>query len=65
MSRKRLMKEMDAKEVLMWMSYEMTVDRDTRERLQNEIALEAAENQTSEEEARLVKALLTGLGGNT
>ena len=58
------MQEMDAREVLEWMAYEMTIDPDTRERLDREIESDHQKALSDEERGLMIKQILCGLVGS-
>ncbi len=58
MSRKQLMREMDANEVFKWMAYEMSVDPERRKIYLVEIQEEQAKYMTDEERARILKNMI-------
>lgn len=63
MSRSKLMKEMDAKEVFKWMAYEMSVDPDKRKNYIIEIQEEKAKFMTDEERAQILKDMINRANG--
>lgn len=55
MSRRQLMREMDANEVFKWMAYEMSVDPERHKVYMVAVQEEQAKNMTDEERAEAIK----------
>ncbi len=63
MTKRQLNESMDAREVMEWMAYEMSIDTDNNKKYMAEIAKERALDRPLEAEADGIRALLLGLGG--
>lgn len=63
MSRRQLMREMDANEVLRWMAYEMSIDADNHKKYTIEIQEEEAKTMTDEQRAQIIKNMINLASG--
>lgn len=62
MSRRQLNDEMDARELMNWMAYEMSIDPDKNKEYMKQIEAERAAFRTLEDEARDIKQLFASIG---
>lgn len=61
MSRKRLMQEMDAKEVFNWMAFEMSIEPEMYKKLKAEISKENSKKMTDEQRAQAIKNMFNSI----
>lgn len=63
MSRRQLMQEMDAREVLNWMSYEMSIEPEQHKKYVLQMEEERAKLMSDEERAQAIKDMLNMVSG--
>ncbi len=62
MTRKQLMKETDCREIMKWMAYEMSIDKDNKKRYELEIAEENAARMTNDERSEILRNMINLAG---